>query len=103
MHDIIQVAKGTKKHLFLSKNVLNLFTLKDQGTRLSSRSWKKIDGNNSIISIGDGNLIAEYRLANSNLKVMISKLRKQLRQETIRRKEMEAEVFKLRQKLSLDI
>ena len=68
-----------------------------------SSSNTSIDGNNSIISIGDGNLIAEYRLANSNLKVMISKLRKQLRQETIRRKEMEAEVFKLRQKLSLDI
>jgi hypothetical protein len=55
-----------------------------------------LDGNNSIISIGDGNLIAEYRLANRNLKVMITKLRQELRAETIRRMEIETELLKLK-------
>ena len=55
-----------------------------------------LDGNNAIISIGDGNLIAEYRLANKNLKVIITKLRQELRAETIRRMEIEAELLKLK-------
>jgi hypothetical protein len=53
--------------------------------------------NAGIVNIGDGNLIAEYRLANKNLKHMLAKVRSELVAETARRKELELENIELKQ------
>jgi hypothetical protein len=48
----------------------------------------------AIVTIGDGDLIGEYRLANKNLKVMLETVRKKLVEETLLRKSLEEQLRK---------
>ena len=60
-----------------------------------SANGATLNGGDAIISIGDGNLIAEYKLANRNLKLVIDRLRQELRNETILRKTLEEKLGRL--------